>query len=152
MGAAGGGPLCRSRPGPSRPRRRRLREQAFWHLLHDTGAPALATLSLDAGVIGRHGHRKPHAPAAHGLTGWSDQTTASAPNRRWVADITCVDTACGFGYTAFVTDLFSRKIVGWQVADHMRADLALDALEMAIFARKDQISGWRRGRGPFGRQ
>jgi putative transposase len=67
--------------------------------------------------------------------------TASAPNRRWVADITYVDTACGFAYTAFVTDLFSRKIVGWQVADHMRADLALDALEMAIFARKDQISG-----------
>ena len=56
-----------------------------------------------------------------------------APNRRWVADITYVDTACGFVYTAFVTDLFSRKIVGWQVADHLRAGLALDALEMAIF-------------------
>jgi putative transposase len=42
-------------------------------------------------------------------------------------------------YTAFVTDLFSRNIVGWQVADHLRAGLALNALEMAIFARKDQI-------------
>jgi putative transposase len=41
--------------------------------------------------------------------------TAPAPNRRWVADITYVDTACGFAYTAFVTDLFSRKIVGWLV-------------------------------------
>ena len=65
--------------------------------------------------------------------------TAPAPNRRWVADITYVDTDCGFAYTAFVTDLFSRKITGWQVADHLRAGLALDALEMAIFSRKDQI-------------
>jgi putative transposase len=67
--------------------------------------------------------------------------TAPAPNRRWVADITYVDTASGFSYTAFVTDLFSRKIVGWQVADHLRAGLALDALEMAIFAREDQLGG-----------
>src|SRR5258707_4014088 len=67
--------------------------------------------------------------------------TAPAPNRRWVADITYVATACGFVYTAFVTDLFSRKIVGWQVADHLRAGLALDALEMAIFARQDQLGG-----------
>ncbi len=65
--------------------------------------------------------------------------TAPAPNRRWVADITYVPTACGFAYTAFVTDLFSRKIVGWQVADHLRAGLALDALEMAIFSRKEHI-------------
>jgi putative transposase len=63
--------------------------------------------------------------------------TAPAPNRRWVADITYVPTACGFVYTAFVTDLFARKIVGWQVADHLRAGLALDALEMAVFARRD---------------
>jgi putative transposase len=67
--------------------------------------------------------------------------TAPAPNRRWVADITYVPTACGFAYTAFVTDLFARKIVGWQVADHLRVGLALDALEMAIFARQDGIGG-----------
>jgi putative transposase len=65
--------------------------------------------------------------------------TAPAPNRRWVADITYVPTACGFAYAAFVTDLFARKIVGWQVAEHLRAGLALDALEMAIFARQDGI-------------
>jgi putative transposase len=47
--------------------------------------------------------------------------TAPAPNRRWVADVTYTDTACGFAYTAFITDLFSRKIVGWEVADHLRA-------------------------------
>ncbi len=67
--------------------------------------------------------------------------TAPAPNRRWVADITYTDTARGFSYTAFVTDLFSRKIVGWQVADHLRAGLALDALEMAIWSRQEQIGG-----------
>jgi putative transposase len=65
--------------------------------------------------------------------------TSPAPNRRWVADITYTDTACGFVYTAFITDLFSKMIVGWQVADHLRAGLALDALEMAIFSRKDRI-------------
>lgn len=64
---------------------------------------------------------------------------ADAPNRRWVADITYVDTAAGWVYTAFVQDLFSRKIVGWQVADHLGAELALDALEMAIWARGDAI-------------
>ena len=54
--------------------------------------------------------------------------TAPAPNRRWVADITYVLTACAFVYTAIVTDLFARKIVGWQVADHLRAGLALACL------------------------
>ena len=62
-----------------------------------------------------------------------------APNKRWVADITYVDTFSGFVYTAFVTDLHSRAIVGWQVADHLRAGLALDALEMAIFSRKEHV-------------
>jgi putative transposase len=66
--------------------------------------------------------------------------TAPAPNRRWVADITYVATACGFVYTAFITELISCKIVGWQVADHLRAGLAVDALEMAIFARRDDLS------------
>jgi putative transposase len=65
--------------------------------------------------------------------------TASAPNRRWVADITYTGTVGGVAYTAFITGLFSRKIVGWQVADHLRADLALDALELAIFSRRGQI-------------
>lgn len=61
--------------------------------------------------------------------------TADAPDQRWVADITYVATAAGWVYTAFVQDLFSRRIVGWQVADHLGADLPLDALEMAIWAR-----------------
>jgi len=66
---------------------------------------------------------------------------APAPNRRWVADITYVLTFSGWVYTAFVMDLFARRIVGWQVADNLRSDLALDALEMAIWARRHEDIG-----------
>jgi putative transposase len=64
------------------------------------------------------------------------QFMATAPNRLWVADLTYVSTWSGFAYTAFVIDAFSRAIVGWRVATSLRADLALDALEMAIWARQ----------------
>jgi putative transposase len=61
--------------------------------------------------------------------------TATAPNRLWVADLTYVSTWPGVVYTAFVTDVFSRYIVGWKVSTTLRAELALDALEMAIWSR-----------------
>ena len=61
--------------------------------------------------------------------------SAPAPNRLWVADFTYVSTWSGFAYTAFIVDAFSRAIVGWRVATSLRTDLALDALEMAIWAR-----------------
>lgn len=61
--------------------------------------------------------------------------TATAPNRLWVADLTYVSTWSGVSYVAFVTDVFSRYIVGWKVSTTLRAELALDALEMAIWAR-----------------
>jgi len=61
--------------------------------------------------------------------------TATAPNRLWVADLTYVSTWPGVVYTAFVTDVFSRYIVGWKVSTNLRAELALDALEMAIWSR-----------------
>ena len=61
---------------------------------------------------------------------------ASEPNRLWVADITYVSTWSGFVYTAFVIDAFSRAIVGWRVSSSLRAELALDALEMAIWSRR----------------
>ncbi|MFV2180018.1 IS3 family transposase, partial [Actinomadura sp. LOL_016] len=67
--------------------------------------------------------------------------TTGAPDRAWVADITYVGTAAGWVYTAFVLDLFSRRIVGWQVTDHLGADLALDALEMAIWSRGGSVDG-----------
>jgi putative transposase len=63
---------------------------------------------------------------------------ATAPNRRWVTGITYVDTLAGFAYTAFVMDLLARRILGWQVADHLRPDLALDALEMALWVRRHE--------------
>ena len=62
--------------------------------------------------------------------------SAPAPNRLWVADLTYVSTWSGFAYTAFIVDAFSRAIVGWRVATSLRTDLALDALEMAIWARR----------------
>jgi putative transposase len=62
--------------------------------------------------------------------------TAPAPNRLWVADLTYVATWAGFAYVALVIDAFSRLIVGWRVATSLRAELALDALEMAIWARQ----------------
>ncbi len=61
--------------------------------------------------------------------------TAAAPNRLWVADLTYVRTWSGFVYVAFVTDVYSRMIVGWQASRSLRTDLALDALEQAIWSR-----------------
>jgi len=81
-------------------------------------------------------------------TTWSDQGSippadlvdrqfrADAPNRLWVADLTYVKTHSGWVYVAFVIDVFSRRIVGWQASRSLRSDLALDALEMAIWARR----------------
>jgi len=63
---------------------------------------------------------------------------APAPNRLWVADLTYVSTWSGFVYVAFIIDAFSRSIVGWRVSDSLRAELALDALEMAIWVRRNQ--------------
>ena len=64
---------------------------------------------------------------------------ASAPNRLWVADITYCRTFSGFIYAAFVIDVFSRRALGWQLARHLRTDLALDALEMAIWCRRSDL-------------
>jgi putative transposase len=63
---------------------------------------------------------------------------AVAPNRLWVADLTYVRTWSGFCYVAFIIDVFSRRIVGWRVSTSLRTDLALDALEMAIWACRDE--------------
>ncbi len=63
--------------------------------------------------------------------------TANRPNQLWVADLTYVATWTGFVYVAFITDVFSRKIVGWRVSNSLRSDLALDALEQALHARPD---------------
>ena len=63
---------------------------------------------------------------------------ADAPDRIWVADITYVPTATGFLYLAIVLDVFSRKVVGWAMANHLRTELVLEALNMAIGQRRPQ--------------
>jgi putative transposase len=62
--------------------------------------------------------------------------TAARPNEKWVCDITYLRTWSGFLYLAFVLDCYSRMIVGWQLATHMRTELVLDALEMANGLRR----------------
>ncbi len=62
--------------------------------------------------------------------------TASAPNRLWLADITEHRTWEGKVYLAVVIDAFSRRVVGWSIADHLRAELVCDALDMAVWTRR----------------
>jgi len=62
--------------------------------------------------------------------------SAQAPDRKWCVDITYVPTGEGWLYLAAVIDLFSRKIVGWEMADHLRAELCVNALSMAIERRR----------------
>ena len=63
------------------------------------------------------------------------QFTVAGPNRLWVADITYVRTWSGFVYVSFVTDAYSRRIVGWHASRSLKTDLTLDALEQAIWER-----------------
>jgi putative transposase len=66
------------------------------------------------------------------------QFRAQRPNQLWVADLSYVATWAGFVYVALITDAFSRRIVGWRVANSLRSDLALDALEQALHARPER--------------
>jgi putative transposase len=66
---------------------------------------------------------------------------APVPNRLWVADLTYVRTWSGFAYVAFIIDACSRYIVGWQASRSLRSDLALDALEQALWARQGPFDG-----------
>ena len=61
---------------------------------------------------------------------------ATTPNQLWVADLTYVRTHSGWVYAAFILDVFSRMVVGWQVSTSLRTDLALDALDMGLWARQ----------------
>jgi putative transposase len=64
--------------------------------------------------------------------------TAAGPDRLWVADITYITTWTGELYLAVVLDAWSRRIVGWKMATHLRTQLALDALEMALEQRRSR--------------
>jgi putative transposase len=82
---------------------------------------------------------RPDAPAPADLV--ARNFTATRPNQLWVSDFTYVATWRGFVYVAFVIDVFARRIVGWRASASLRTDLALDALEQAIYDRCDADTG-----------
>jgi putative transposase len=83
--------------------------------------------------------RDEHAVPAPDLVGRN--FAAAAPNKVWTADITYVHTQEGFLYLAFILDVYSRRVVGWSMAHHLRAELVVDALEMALFWRGKPTAG-----------
>jgi putative transposase len=106
------------------------------------GRKRVARLMRSAGLVGashRRGgpvttHRDDSSRPAPDLV--DRNFTASGPNQLWVADITFIPTAAGFLYLAVVLDVWSRKVVGWATANHLRTELVLDALEMAVGQRR----------------
>ncbi len=125
--------------------------EKVWHQLRregwDVGRDRVARLMRALGLVGIvRGKRKrttiPGELAARPGDLVDRKFIADAPNRLWVADITYVSTWQGFVYVAFVIDVFSRMIVGWKVSTSLSADVALDALEMALWRRRqDDLSG-----------
>ena len=104
---------------------------------HEIGRDQVARLMRQMGIEGVSRRRKkvfttvadPDAARAPDLV--NRDFTATGPNRLWVTDLTYVPTRSGMTYVCFIVDAFSRRIVGWRVASHMRTDMVLDALEMA---------------------
>jgi putative transposase len=117
-----------------------------WRALGRDGVPVarctVERLMRAQGLVGatRGRVRRTTIPAASAAQRPADllerDFTAPAPNQRWVADITYVASWSGFVYVAFVVDLFSRRIVGWRASTSLRAELALDALEQALWQRQ----------------
>jgi transposase InsO family protein len=121
-----------------------------WRQLHREGITvARCTVERLMGELGLEGVRrgKPRrttradSAAARPADLVERNFSASRPNQLWVADLTYVATRSGFVYVAFVVDAFSRFLVGWQASRSLRTDLALDALEMAIWRRQAQLQG-----------
>jgi putative transposase len=120
-----------------------------WRQLHREGITAArCTVERLMGELGLEGVRRgkthktttPDA-AARPADLVERDFSAQQPNQLWVADLTYVATWSGFVYVAFVIDAFSRFIVGWQASRSLRTDLALDALEMAIWRRRGGLDG-----------
>jgi putative transposase len=96
-------------------------------------AAGRASRDLPAPVPGLHGPR----PGGDAAPGSGDrQFTADRPDKLWVTDITQHRTGQGWLYCAVVLDVFSRRVVGWSIADHLRTELVVDALDMARWRRK----------------
>ena len=129
-----------------RENRRIYGARKVWRQLNREGIPVarctVERLMRRMGVVGVIRGRKPRTTipdeAAFRPADLVERNfTASHPNQLWVADLTYVATWAGFVYVAFVIDVFSRMIVGWRVSRSLRSDLALDALEQALYARPD---------------
>ena len=115
---------------------------------HDIGRDQVARLMRAANIHGVSRKRRlrttrsdPSAPRPADLV--KRDFTAAAPNELWVTDLTYVPTWAGVAYVCFIVDAFSRMIVGWRVASHMRTGMVLDALEMARWSRGTQLEGLR---------
>ena len=113
---------------------------------HDVGRDQVARLMATAGIEGlRRGKKRKTTKSDPAATRHPDlverEFSAEAPNQLWVSDLTYVATWSGFAYVYFITDVFSRMIVGWRVASHMRTDMVLDALEMARWRRNTTLDG-----------
>jgi putative transposase len=105
------------------------------------GRKRVARLMREAGLQGvsrRRGIRTTRrGPDAHPAPDLVERDFAvSGPNRLWVADITYIPTWAGFLYLAVVLDAWSRRVVGWAMDNHLRTELVLDALNMAIWQRR----------------
>ena len=106
------------------------------------GRKRVARLMRQAGLVGCHRRRPFHTtqrdPLAASAADLVQRTfTASAPNQLWIADITYVPTRWeGFLYLAVILDVFSRRVVGWAMAAHLRTELVIGALEMAVWNRR----------------
>lgn len=109
------------------------------------GRKRVARLMRRAGLSGCHRRRRcvhttrrdPLAQPAPDLV--ARAFTATAPNQLWVADITAIPTEEDFLYLAVILDVFSRRVVGWSMADHLRAELVVGALEMAVWNRRPGV-------------
>jgi putative transposase len=108
---------------------------------HDIGRDQTARLMRELGIAGVSRRRKkmfttvadPDATRAPDLV--NRLFRADRPDALWVTDLTYVPTRSGMAYVCFIVDAFSRRIVGWRAASHMRTDMVLDALEMARRSR-----------------
>ena len=115
---------------------------------HDVGRDQVARLMRSAGIEGvtrtkrvRTTKPDPGAPRHPDLV--DRNFTAAGPNQLWVTDLTYVATWAGVAYVCFITDVYSRKIVGWRAASHMRTTMVLDAIEMARCSRGTWLEGLR---------
>ena len=113
---------------------------------HDIGRDQVGRLMKQLGIQGVSRRRKVRTTipddAADRPEDLVDRDfTADRPNQLWVTDLTYVPTWGGMGYVCFIIDAFSRMIVGWRVAAHMRTAMVLDAVEMARWSRGARLEG-----------